>query len=682
MRGSVAWAPRRSILAAFALCLLAAGAGSPVFGRAAATPADVASLVDGLGRAGLSAGGEAAAHRLFSTVSPSDLERCLEDRPDLAVAALPVLGRSLAEAGEPFARELAAYLAAVARERAKRLTRSGNPADPATATAGVEALTALMVVDPVRWSDDESFRRRLLDKLPSVFGPGSPVPLRDAALTALGGLPGLGFSDAEKLALAWGVAHRASTGRRFGAPAGAPPVRFSSDDDPIEASVYSLPSSYFTAEAAARLLAGVHAVAPRRRLVVLADLAQRLALAPLLGRWQPARSGAGADRAVELLDTWGRPFSPWPRDPMSLALDASGALVVVMRPNVQTGRAADADLGLALLDMLPDALDRAWGRGVAGVRWMLAPVPFHNGQVLMTQQAAWISLHTLEPRILALLGLDRVPVESFATADGIALYVGAARRAAAELAALYRRPVRFVHPLPDLQPHLPGGEPAAAADGAAGADGAARRVAVATDLMRRLGGGAGYDLDSLLTLLPAAPHGPVALVASVAAGRRLLAAAGPADWEALRAGYGLATPAGGLPAALAAAAEGPRPGALDSYLDLVAAHLEAEGFAVRRLPLVVVPTELLAGRHLGFPEFLITWNNVVVERLAGGERAEGFASLLPSGDALAHSVFAAAGCRLDLLPPLVESVLFNGGYRCASNQLRRAAAGGPPPAAR
>jgi hypothetical protein len=43
---------------------------------------------------------------------------------------------------------------------------------------------------------------------------------------------------------------------------------------------------------------------------------------------------------------------------------------------------------------------------------------------------------------------------------------------------------------------------------------------------------------------------------------------------------------------------------------------------------------------------------------------------LTAGDAEARRIFAAAGCRLDLLPPLPSSIVLQGGYRCASNHLR------------
>ncbi len=535
-------------------------------------------------------------------------------------------------------------------------------------------LLALALVDAPRFVAEAEFRAHVLAGLPALFDRSSPAALRDAALAAFNHLPGIDFAAGERLAAAWGAARRTSAGRRLpggtagpaarpngagaaeesGAAAGgtgAAPLLFSADDDPIAASLYSLPAASIDPADAERLLAAVRRVAPRRTLLVLADLPARRALAP-----------RAAALGVELLDTWDRSYSPWPRDPLSLVHAPGGALTVLVRPNVQPGREEDQHMGEALIDALPEPLDRAWGRGGAGVRWTVAPVPFHNGQVLLTRDAAWISLHTLEPRILALTGLARVPVESFAEPAGIGRYVTAARRAAAELAGLYGRPVRFVHPLPE-----PGG---------AGAEGR----------MEQIGGGAGYDLDSLVTLLPGGP--PSALVASVAAGRQLLAGAAGADLETLRRGFGLAPPGAPAPRSapappareaatlrslLAAAQGAPRDAALDRFLDLAAAHLAGQGFRVRRLPLLAIPTSLVAGRQLRFPEFLLGWNNVVLERRGGTLRAEGFSQLLPAGDREARRLFAAAGCHLDLLPPLTESILFNGGYRCASNQLREPA---------
>jgi hypothetical protein len=188
-------------------------------------------------------------------------------------------------------------------------------------------------------------------------------------------------------------------------------------------------------------------------------------------------------------------------------------------------------------------------------------------------------------------------------------------------------------------------------------------------------------------------------VADPAAGARLVAAASEAELAELRQLYGLAPPPGELGRRLAAAQGAPRAAALAAFLDLVATGLAGGGLAlaespdgvaaaappatahpapagpaltVYRLPLLLIPKELLAGRpELPIRDFLVTWNNVVVEAGAdGGARAEGFASGLAGGDEAARRAFAAAGFALDLLPPLPESVLRNGGYRCASNHLR------------
>lgn len=420
-----------------------------------------------------------------------------------------------------------------------------------------------------------------------------------------------------------------------------PGLRFDDEAErPLAASIYSLPSFFFAEKAAGAFLSAVRKAAPQRTLIVLTD-------PPLHGALEARARTLG----VRLLETRGHAFSPWPRDPFSLVRTPAGGVLVLVRPNLQPGREEDALMGPELVRSLPDDLDRAWGR----VTWTEAPVPFHNGQILPVRDAVWITLHTLEPRILKILGVDRVPVQSFGTAEGIDRYAAAAQRAADELGTLYGRPARFVHPLPTSGP-LP------------------ERMA----LMRRLGGGAGYDLDSLVTFLPGAKKN-TALVADLAAGRKLLARLPAAERKALRAGYDLEPDGDFLAQALAAAQETPRAAALAGFLDLTAEHLTASGFRVLRLPLVRIPYALLRDRR-GLPEmapgsdleFLLTWNNVVAETRDGKLRAEGFASLLPSGDAAARDVFKAAGAHLDLFPPLVRSIVLNGGYRCASSHVRAA----------
>jgi len=249
-------------------------------------------------------------------------------------------------------------------------------------------------------------------------------------------------------------------------------------------------------------------------------------------------------------------------------------------------------------------------------RWTVAPTPFHNGHILRTPATTWISIHSVEPRALAILGLDRVPVETFNTREGTERYLQAVRRAARELEAFFHSPVRFVHPLTNLA---------------------------------RLGGGAGVDLDSIVTLLPRPGGKTDALVGDLNLGAAAVRGATAAEWTALRNAYDFTENAATVAAAQSAA--------LQQYLDDIAGELRRDGMTVRRVPLLQMPRR----------DFFLTANNVVLE----AHRAEGFATLLPSIDRAAREAFAASGIRLDLFPPLVESVVKGGGYRCASNHVRR-----------
>jgi len=506
-------------------------------------------------------------------------------------------------------------LAAKPRELSRQLARQGT-----WTPAELQSLLTLQLVDPERFVSDATFRARVLEALPRSLDPSAPPRLRDELLFELNQVRGIDFAASEAIETGWGAVPRRALERRVPFPAGtADRLRFFDEaEDPLAASVYSLPSFFFSPEAAESFLAGVRRAVPDRTLIVLTDV-------PLRRRLE------GSGLKLRLLETYGRPYSPWPRDPFSLVRSPSGAVRVLVRPNRQPEREEDASLGPELIQNLPEDLDRAWG----GAAWAEAPVPFHNGQVLLTREAAWITLHTLEPHVLSALKLDRVPVETFSDAKGIDRYVTAVEKAAKELETLYGRPVRFVHPLRSV-------------DG--------------PTLMRRFAGGAGYDLDSIVTLLP----GKKALVADADAGRKLLAKMTPEDWKSLREGYGLQPTGEALAPSVA----------LDGFLNLVADHLRKEGMEVRRLPLLAVPVALLRNREgLTHDEFLITWNNVVAETRDGRLRAEGFASLIPTGDRMARETFAAAGAQLDLFPPLVRSVILNGGYRCASNHVRGVAAG-------
>lgn len=414
----------------------------------------------------------------------------------------------------------------------------------------------------------------------------------------------------------------------------AAPARlaFADDTTAIEASLYSLPSDFFAIDEAARFLAAARAGAPGRRILVACDRAMCEALAGRLGSgaigFLPNSSG----------------FSPWPRDPFLFARGGAGRVVLLARPNMQPGREADARLADWLASSLPGAL----GEQAGGVQVVVSPWPFHGGQLLQEGGRLWLTLHSVERRTLALLGLDRVPVETFADAVAVDRYARAARRAAEELAAVLGRRAEFAHPLPS-----------SAADGAG------------PDLFRRVGAAAGRDLDTYLTFLPRPGETATALVGDLRAGAALAASASNESLEELRRVYDLAPRSEELRQALLDAQR--EAGDFADYLDLVAAELARRGLDVRRLALLRVPTVLLADRAgVAHPDFLIGWNNVVVERRRGEVCAEGFASGWPPGDEAAARVFREGGATLRMLPPLVHSIVLGGGYRCASNHLRRA----------
>ncbi len=549
---------------------------------------------------------------------------------------------AVAQSDDPFR-----AAAGAARERVEALIERGGPF---SAEDG-RGVLVLALGDVDRFASDGAFRARVLEVLPSILPEEAPAALRDRVLYELATGPGLTFEQSEALELAWGAAVRGTSSREVAAPVSG--LRYPDEiERPIDATFLSFPSRYFDdPEPLAALLRAVRERAPEREIVVLSDL-------PLHERLAEAASGLG----VHWIESYGRPYSPWPRDPFSTARLPDGRLVLIDRPSLQGGREGDAWMARELIQNLPREIDAAWGGGepgADGVAWGEAPFFFHNGHVVMAG-AAWTSLHGLERRILEVLGLETVPVESFATAEGIDRYLAAAQRVMEEMSAFYGKPVRIVHPLP----------------------GAERPITERSATMRTIGGGAGIDLDSIVSFVPSSTDnsgdnpggdsgGVQALVGDLDAGRALLASLGNDDLRSLRDTYRFTPPPRDLRGLLTGAQRAHRAASLDAFLDLTATHLAASGVPVRRVPLLFVPTALLADRALyEHDHFLIGWNNVVLETREGRTTAEGFASGIPAGDARAREIYRQAGVDLTLLPILSESVKANGGYRCASNQVR------------
>lgn len=597
-----------------------------------------------VGWATLGAGSDSVAGLPADLGSAAELEQTLWGAPDRIPALCLGWASDLDGVGldSPESETILAYAVEVAARRAARVFGQSEVAD-----ADVDLLLAMLQLDPSRFFADVEFRRRVA----SAWGPlVSHVPSADARLRLVERLAARGLDDfdaLETVAVSWRVVPRSSSARRLD---GASVVRTAADDElaPVEASIFSFPP-FLDAAAAARLLVSVHATSPHRRLLVVADRELRERLRAMLERF---RFGPETAASVTFLPSLGVEYSPWPRDPLTLARREDGGLHVVLRGNVQRGREADRNMGRVLVQGLPAALDVRWGRP----SWHRAELPFHNGQFLDLGGASWVSVHSLEPRILELLGTDRLPVERF-DADAGRRFVEAAHIAAAELSELRGRPVRFVHALPPRD--------------AAGAHRAAQ--------LGELAGGAGIDLDSVLTLLPRGDGSLAALVADVDLGTELVAGASDEDFRRLSI-YGLSAGPGLLEAQGSAGAR-----SLDVFLERVAEHLQAEGLEVHRLPILWIdPASTTRPDRAELSPFLINWNNVVLEErplatgsvAAGSVRvAEGFASRLPAGDEQARHVFSRVGYELRLHAPLVESIVRNGGFRCSSQHVRRTGPG-------
>lgn len=603
---------------------LAAGVAAVAIGAAAV--AQVSGQSPGMReRVAACAVSAAPAPCLIDAAPAGELEAALFADAELAASLLPRLGDALM-ATPPAAtasdEPLATYIIDASRARTRRLSARGTWSD-----AEGEMALRLQLVDAERFVTDEAFRARVLALLPRAFDPTASPALRDQLLYSIATLPGVDFAASEAIEIGWGAIARRALPRARPYEAGA--LTFTDDvTGRIAASVFSLPGPFLDPDGVARFMTALGRARQGRDLIALTDLPMRTALA-----------AAARESGFTLIETHGRELSPWPRDPFSVVRREDGGVAFLVRPNTQRQRMADNDMPLEVIQGLPDRLDAAWGEPA----WVRSPVRFHNGQVLMMPDAAWVTVHSVSARALERLGWTSAPPEG-ADQDVWRAFRQAVLDAASDLAALYGRPVKFVHAMPET---------------------------IAPGVVDGLAAGGGFDLDSLVTLVPQRDGRLAALVGDVERGRALLAGTTPTDLAGFRATWGLATEGHALRDDLIATQSAPRAAGVARFLDGIAAHLTGEGMRVERVPLFFVPVASLADHaHLQHDDFLITWNNVVFETVDGRVRAEGFASGLPAGDAIARDAFARAGVTMDYLPPLVESVILNGGYRCASQHVR------------
>ena len=553
---------------------------------------------------------------------PASFERWVESHPQEGIALLGRLAAALGGAvDEPSVGRLTQFLTAAQQARWRRLASS-----PAAWTdEQVGAFIGLLLLDPQRFRSEPALRRRLFDGwLQGAEQARAAEPDRRAAV--LEGLHrfDLDILESERLESAWGLAPRAGLDRERHVSS-----RQVVSSGPIEATLFSLPASLIDGTRALRFLRAVGAADPGRRLVVLTD-----------GAVFDRLRGQGDPRWT-LIHTYGRGYSAWPRDPITLTWRPDGGVHLLARPNRQRLREADQELAVELIQGLPAALDRTWGEPT----WERATLPFHNGQLLLTDDSVWLSIHSVEPLVLQATGWEALSPGRLADPAAWTRFRDAALDAARRLAAFYGRTPRWVHPLPEH----PSGRYLAA-----------------------VGGGAGWDLDSLLTVVPGRDSNGRDFdgriwVADPAAGLRAFRAAAPDEQEQLLATY--REDQNGpfrLSAADAAAVAG-----MQAFCDLLARHLAEEGLTVTRVPLLLMQATAPGGA--GSRQFTVGWNNLVLRPGQGARTiAEGFASGLPRWDRERIAAAATEEVTLVLYPPLVGSVVRNGGYRCASQHLRRA----------
>src|SRR5207248_2207664 len=134
-------------------------------------------------------------------------------------------------------------------------------------------LVAFQVLDPLRYGEDEEFRRAVDTMLPASLTPSLPEPLRRADVNELNRVAPISFDAAEALAVSAGLV-RPSSSRFINSTA----TIATAGNEPIEASIYSINSRFVKPDEAKRFLAAVRAAAPQRRIIVIGDEVMKSAL--------------------------------------------------------------------------------------------------------------------------------------------------------------------------------------------------------------------------------------------------------------------------------------------------------------------------------------------------------------------------------------------------------------------
>jgi hypothetical protein len=331
-------------------------------------------------------GGRALAQALDAS-SPEVLEQKLSADPSYA-RAFPSRVRAILASQDQRAAALR-FLARSAQARARRIAARGEP----WTDRDINAFLTLAFLDPPAFfRGSPEYRARILAHLGNCLDAQRPDTLRRKLLRTLARLPGIDFDTSEQLAVAWGVALRASSERKWlPGPGGGGTV----DDGttPIETTWFSLPAQFFDPADCLALLRACRERRPERNFLVLTEHGTTPDAAGVEFRAQAAKL------RVELIDPLGREFSPWLRDPFFCVRTSPGEVGVFCRPNAQAGREQDTLAARQLIQGVSGDFERR-----AGIRrWASMPTSFHGGHLVHTAETTWISVHSVEERRMSRL---------------------------------------------------------------------------------------------------------------------------------------------------------------------------------------------------------------------------------------------------------------------------------------
>lgn len=577
--------------------------------------------------------------------SPEEFETRLSRDPVFARKIIPQLAQSLTEASTDPNR-LLAYLATASKARALRISQNGGP----WSESQINEILTLAFIDPNRFfGDDPAFQAIILKHLPDSIGAETPVPLRRLLLNTLSQVSSIEYDRLETISLGWEMSHRTSRQRELPFPA-LRGLSCSDGTSPLQALLFSFPSSMFDPEDCIALLSSVHQSSPNVALAVVSDF---VTADSKTAEWFVTKAQTLGSHLIAPL---GSPPSPWLRDPILVARDREDRLVFVNRAGPQLGREQDQNIPREFIRGLPAGFEDLTGP----IHWSQAPLHFHGGHLLSTPRSVWISTHSIETRILQRLGLESINIPRLIEPSGWADFTDAVIASAADLRSLGCRHVQWVHPWPSAPAGMEHSQ-----------------------FVHNLGGGNDIDLDTLLTILPGEPA-DTALIGDPKTGATLLEQISDAELAEFSRRFEMGLQPGDLRRELTQWWNSPHVISLSAFQDLMESHLRSEGLRVRRTPILMVPTRLIAAHpkfalnqpHVHFP---IGFSNVVLDSshdpnhpAAPPLRAHCFESCLPTFDAEAGRVYAEAGCELILHPTLVESVISEGGFRCATQEIRQA----------